>query len=194
MKTGISKAVFNRHSLYFASLGIAFMLIEVSLIQKFAVFLGHPTYSITVVLFTMLLFSGIGSFLSRRLREKIGVKGLFLLLILVVATVGTANMFVLPYFSSWSIAPRILYSFATMALAGFFMGMPFPTGLSLLNKKVSGYAPWFWGINGAASVVSSVSATAISIFYGISATFFTGLVFYFAAFATGILIEKAAEK
>jgi len=194
MKTGISKAVFNRHSLYFASLGIAFMLIEVSLIQKFAVFLGHPTYSITVVLFTMLLFSGIGSFLSKRLREKIGVKGLFLLLILVVATVGTANMFVLPYFSSWSIAPRILYSFATMALAGFFMGMPFPTGLSLLNKKVSGYAPWFWGINGAASVVSSVSATAISIFYGISATFFTGLVFYFAAFATGILIEKTAEK
>ena len=194
MKTGISEAVFNRYSLYFTALGIAFMLIEISLIQKFAVFLGHPTYSITVVLFTMLLFSGIGSFTSKCLREKIGIKGLFLLLILVVATVGTANMFVLHHFSSWSIAPRILYSFATMALAGFFMGMPFPTGLSLLNKKMSGYAPWFWGINGAASVVSSVCATAISIFYGISATFFTGLAFYLAAFAAGILIEKAADK
>jgi tRNA G46 methylase TrmB len=194
MKNGVAKAVFNRYTLYFTALGIGFMLIEISLIQKFAVFLGHPTYSILVVLFTMLLFSGLGSFTSKKLREKVGVKGLFILLILVVATVGSANMFVLHYFNSWPILPRIIYSFATMALAGFFMGMPFPTGLSLLNKKVSESAPWFWGVNGAASVVSSVAATAISIFYGISATFFTGLVCYFAAFAAGILIEKAADK
>ena len=194
MKTGIAKAVFNRYTLYFTALGIGFMLIEISLIQKFAVFLGHPTYSILVVLFTMLLFSGLGSFSSKKLREKVGVKGLFILLILVVATVGSANMFILHYFNSWPILPRIIYSFATMALAGFFMGMPFPTGLSLLNKKVSESAPWFWGVNGAASVVSSVVATAISIFYGISATFFTGLLCYFAAFAAGILIEKAADK
>ena len=194
MKTGIAQAVFNRYTLYFTALGIGFMLIEISLIQKFAVFLGHPTYSILVVLFTMLLFSGLGSFSSKKLREKVGVKGLFILLILVVATVGSANMFILHYFNSWPILPRIIYSFATMALAGFFMGMPFPTGLSLLNKKVSESAPWFWGVNGAASVVSSVVATAISIFYGISATFFTGLVCYFAAFAAGILIEKAADK
>ncbi|MBO7127089.1 hypothetical protein J6W78_06050 [bacterium] len=194
MKTGVAKAVFNRYTAYFTALGIGFMLIEISLIQKFAVFLGHPTYSILVVLFTMLLFSGLGSFTSKKLREKVGVKGLFILLILVVATVGSSNMFILPLFNSWSIAPRIIYSFVTMALAGFFMGMPFPTGLSLLNKKVSESAPWFWGVNGAASVVSSVVATAISIFYGISATFFTGLFCYFAAFAAGILIEKAADK
>jgi hypothetical protein len=194
MKNGISNAVFNRYTLYFTALGIGFMLIEISLIQKFAVFLGHPTYSILVVLFTMLLFSGLGSFTSKKLREKVGVKGVFILLILVVATVGSSNMFVLHYFTSWPILPRIIYSFATMALAGFFMGMPFPTGLSLLNKKVSESAPWFWGVNGAASVVSSVVATAISIFYGISATFFTGLLCYFAAFAAGILIEKAADK
>lgn len=194
MKTGISKAVFNRYTLYFTALGIGFMLIEISLIQKFAVFLGHPTYSILVVLFTMLLFSGLGSFSSKKLREKIGIKGLFILLILVVATVGSANMFILRFFNSWPIAPRIIYSFCTMALAGFFMGMPFPTGLALLNRKVSSSAPWFWGVNGAASVVSSVAATAISIFYGISATFFTGLFCYLAAFAAGILIEKAADK
>ena len=193
MKTGIAHAFFNRYSLYFTALGIGFMLIEISLIQKFAVFLGHPTYSITVVLFTMLLFSGIGSFTSKRLREKIGVKGLFALLVFVVATVGSANMFILPYLNSWAIVPRIIYSFITMALAGFFMGMPFPTGLSLINRKFENYAPWFWGINGAASVVSSVTATAISIFYGISTTFFTGLVCYCAAFAAGILIEKSAD-
>ncbi len=194
MKTGIREAVFNRYTLYFTALGIGFMLIEISLIQKFAVFLGHPTYSILVVLFTMLLFSGIGSFLSKPLREKIGLKGLFLLLIIVVAVVGSANMFVLPHFNSWPIIPRIIYSFFTMALAGFFMGMPFPTGLALLNKKAESYAPWYWGVNGAASVVSSVTATAISIFYGISTTFFVGLACYFAAFAAGILIEKAADR
>ena len=194
MKTDVAKAVFNRYTLYFTALGIGFMLIEISLIQKFAVFLGHPTYSILVVLFTMLLFSGLGSFASKKLREKAGVKGLFILLILVVATVGSANMFILHYFSSWPVLPRIIYSFVTMALAGFFMGMPFPTGLALLNREACKSAPWFWGVNGAASVVSSVAATAISIFYGISTTFFAGLLCYFAAFAAGILIEKAADK
>ena len=193
MKNKTREAILNRYTLYFTALGIGFMLIEVSLIQKFAVFLGHPTYSILVVLFTMLLFSGLGSGCSAFFRKKFGVKGLFLMLISVIAIVGSANMFVLPFFSSWSVVPRIIYSFLTMALVGFFMGMPFPTGLSLLNRKVSDFAPWFWGINGAASVVSSVIATAISIFHGISVTFFTGLICYLAAFAAAILIEKAAE-
>lgn len=191
MKMNVVSALCNRYSLYFVSLGIAYMLIEISLIQKFSVFLGHPTYSILVVLFTMLLFSGIGSYFSKSIREKFGIKALFILLLTVVAIIGTTNMYVLPHFSTWAIAPRIIYSFSTMAVIGFFMGMPFPTGLSLLSGEQQKSAAWFWGVNGAASVVSSVTATAVSIFYGISSTFFIGLFFYATAFAAITMIEKS---
>lgn len=194
MKLKTKEALFNRHSAYFVSIGTGFMLIEIALIQKFAIFLGHPTYSILVVLFTVLLFSGIGSFASSAVYKKVGMKGLFAVIILTVAIAGSTNMFILPYLSSWTILPRIVYGFFVMALIGFVLGMPFPTGMSLLNENMKEKAPWLWGVNGAASVVSSVSAISISIFYGISATFFTGLFFYFTAFISGILIEKSFIK
>ncbi|HSW60340.1 MAG TPA: hypothetical protein VLJ60_06040, partial [bacterium] len=72
--------------------------------------------------------------------------------------------------------------------------MPFPTGMSLLNEKMKERAPWLWGVNGAASVVSSVSAISISIFYGISTTFFIGILFYVTAFISGLLIERSFIK
>jgi hypothetical protein len=166
------------------------MLIEIAFIQKFAIFLGHPTYSILVVLFTVLLFSGTGSFFSGAIYKKTGMKGLFTIIVLTIEFTGSINMFILPYLSSWTILPRIIYSFSVMAVTGFVLGMPFPTGMSLLNEKMKERAPWLWGVNGAASVVSSVAAVSISLFYGISATFFTGLFFYFTALISGILIEK----
>ena len=190
MKLKTKEALFNRHSAYFVSIGTGFMLIEIAFIQKFAIFLGHPTYSILVVLFTVLLFSGTGSFFSGAIYKKTGMKGLFTIIVLTIAFTGSINMFILPYLSSWTILPRIIYSFSVMAVTGFVLGMPFPTGMSLLNEKMKERAPWLWGVNGAASVVSSVAAVSISLFYGISATFFTGLFFYFTALISGILIEK----
>jgi len=184
------ESLFNSYTLYFTSIGTGFMLIEISLIQKFAIFLGHPTYSILVVLFTVLFFSGLGSFLSSRMYKKCGVKGLFSILLGVIFIIGAINMFFLPSFSSWGISTRIIYSFLTMAIIGTLLGMPFPTGFSLLTKEKKELAPWLWGINGAASVVSSVLAVVISIFYGISTTFFTGIFFYILAFAAGTLMNK----
>ena len=194
LKTNFRKSLFNNYSLYFVSIGTGFMLIEISLIQKFAIFLGHPTYSILVVLFTVLFFSGLGSFLSSAVRKKLGVAGIFSALLLVALIVGTINMFFLSSFSSWSITLRIVYSFTTMAMIGTMLGMPFPTGFSLLPKSRQDIAPWLWGVNGAASVVSSVLAVVISIFLGISATFFTGIFFYILASVSGYLMNRQDDK
>lgn len=194
MKIKTTEALFNRHSAYFVSIGTGFMLIEIAFIQKFAIFLGHPTYSILVVLFTVLLFSGIGSYFSGSVYKKTGMKGLFTIIILTIAITGSTNMFILPHLSSWTILPRIIYSFSVMAVTGFVLGMPFPTGMSLLKDAMKEKAPWLWGVNGAASVVSSVAAISISIFYGISATFFTGLFFYLCAAISGYLIENSFKK
>lgn len=188
------ESLFNSYTLYFTSIGTGFMLIEISLIQKFAIFLGHPTYSILVVLFTVLFFSGLGSFLSSRMFNKCGIKGLFSALLGVILVIGAVNMFFLPWFSSWGITSRIIYSFLTMATIGTLLGMPFPTGFSLLTKEKEELAPWLWGVNGAASVVSSVLAVVISIFYGISTTFFAGILFYTLAFISGIFMSRIFKK
>ncbi len=194
MKVNTASAFLNRHTAYFGSIGTGFMLIEIALIQKFAIFLGHPTYSILVVLFTVLLFCGVGSYFSRSLYDKLGIKGMFVLIILAVAVTGSANMYILPYFSSWTLFSRIMYAFFIMAVTGVMLGMPFPTGLRLLGEKNSYKAPWLWGVNGASSVVSTVLAVTISIFYGISTTFFLGLLFYAIAFVSGIYIDRAYKK
>jgi hypothetical protein len=194
MRGNSTSSFLNRHTAYFSSIGTGFMLIEIALIQKFAIFLGHPTYSILVVLFTVLLFCGVGSFFSSRIYDKIGIKGMFILIIAAVAVTGSSNMFILPLFSSWTLFARIIYAFFIMAITGFMLGMPFPTGLRLLGKKYSHIAPWLWGVNGATSVVSTVLAISVSIFYGISTTFFLGLVFYIVAFISGVFIDRLYKK
>ena len=99
-------------------------------------------------------------------------------------------MYLLSHLTTWTITARIIYSFAVMACIGFVLGMPFPTGLAILSQKMKDKAPWLWGINGAASVVSSVLAITISIFFGISSTFWTGFSFYLIAFASAVAIDR----
>ncbi len=180
----------NPYTFYFMAIGLGFMLIEIALLQKFTVFLGHPTYSIMVVLFTVLTFTGIGSFFSSRLQGKLGIIAVMGLLLAVVTAVGGINMFILPKLGIASMAGRIFYSFLTMATVGFFLGMPFPMAMASLNEKNRVYGPWFWGLNGAMGVVSSVFATVISIFLSISATFFIGVLFYIVAMLSSVFFLK----
>jgi len=92
-------------------------------------------------------------------------------------------MFVLPHLSGLPLAVRILYSAGVMAAIGTVLGMPFPTGMASLTGEQKEWGPWLWGINGALGVVSSVLATALSIFFGISVTFFVGVAAYLLALA-----------
>ncbi len=181
-------AIISSPTFYFAAIGMGFMLIEVSLIQKFTVFLGHPTWSIVVVLFTILLFTGFGSSLSSKAHRHIGLVGVFGILFAVLLSAGLINILFISHFTAFSLPMRLVYAFVVMILIGTVLGMPFPIGMNRLrNTHSETIAPWLWGINGAFSVVSSVLATVISLFFGISVTFISGVAFYLIA-ATVMLL------
>ena len=150
---------------YFSLLGLAFMFIEMGYIQKFIFLLTHPIFSLALVLFTVMFFSGIGSLLSSRMGEKsrwIPFMGIvFFSCIYLIFLDGLLKIF-LPFpFPLKCIAVVIL-----LAPLALFMGMPFPIGLQIVSDKGSSYIPWVWGINGVASVIAPVLGSLLSVCLG----------------------------
>ena len=176
--------------LYFGALGAGFMLIEVSLISKFVLFLGHPIYALTVVLCSLLIAAGLGSYWSGRnvgeghaaLRRVIAVAIVAIVVLCVILDAVFTRLLV-----DTSFATAAVLTVATLAPVGFLMGMPFPLGLRLLDRMGPQWAqlvPWVWGINGAASVLGSILAISVAINLGFRVTMLVGLCMYAAAFAT----------
>src|SRR4029077_14598332 len=134
--------------LYFIAVGFGYILVEISLIQRFVLFLGHPTYALTVVVFLMLLSSGAGSVIARRWITSTGA--LLGVLALIAAKIAI-NLFLLPWILSLAVGfpfvVKLIISAAFLVPLGFLMGMPFPTGLKLVET-----VEWAWALNAAASV------------------------------------------
>jgi predicted membrane-bound spermidine synthase len=174
---------------YFGGIGLGFMFIEISQMQRLIVFLGHPTYALSVVLFSLLIFSGIGSFsIKPDIKSNEGVIR-FSFLLLFLALFGGITPLITSHFQTSTTPVRMLIALAILAPIGFFMGMAFPLGMRLANRSVSALTPWLWGINGAASVCASVFAIVLSISFGIHSAYWTGVGAYFAA-ATAYLYES----
>ena len=171
---------------FFAGIGLAFLLVEVSQLQRLGVFLGHPVYSLTVVLFTVLVFSGIGSFVSERLvnleRPKTVVAPFAALLVL-LAAFGLLAPELTHSLAGETTPMRIAVAVAMLAPIAFFMGMPFAIGMRLAGRTPGAPVAYFWGINGATSVVASVMGATIALFFGINASFFAGALAYVVATA-----------
>jgi hypothetical protein len=171
---------------FFAAIGLGFLLIEVSQMQRLIIFLGHPTYGLSVVLFSLLLFSGIGSFATERIaRPGLQVSNLlpFVLLLSVLIASGFVTPLVAHHWDSQTTPMRILVATAILAPMGLAMGMPFPIGMKAVSAWPDAPTPYFWGINGATSVCASVLAVAIALSNGISAAFWTGCICYAVAVA-----------
>ncbi len=170
---------------YFFSLGLAFLFIEIAFIQKFILFLHHPTFAIAVVLAAFLIFAGVGSLWSKGFADsaqyKQGVRGA----VIAIVTLGLLYTLLLaPLFSllmALPIAIKIVISLLLIAPLAFAMGIPFPLGLSMLGEVERGLVPWVWGINGCASVLSAVIATLLAIHYGFSVVIFLALMLYIAS-------------
>jgi hypothetical protein len=174
----------SSHLLYFAAIGFGFMLIEISQVQRLAIFLGHPVYSLSVVLFSLLLSSGMGSLATARLSDSPqSSTRILLLLVAVLVTFGSMTPVVVRYFEAASIAARIAISVALLLPIGFFMGMAFPIGMRRALSEAPSIAPWLWGVNGAASVSASVLVVVIALGAGISAAFWVGAACYVIALA-----------
>jgi hypothetical protein len=175
------------HLVFFAAIGFGFMLVEISQVQRLAIFLGHPVYSLSVVLFSLLLSSGAGSVSTGRMSggpegARSAIVRLALLVVVLVAF-GAMTPAAVRYFEAASTTVRILVSVIILFPLGFFMGMAFPIGMRRALRELPSLAPWLWGVNGAASVCASVAAVVIAIGAGISAAFWAGVACYGAALA-----------
>jgi predicted membrane-bound spermidine synthase len=166
--------------LYFIAIGAGYILVEVALIQKFVLFLGHPTYALTVVIFSMLLSSGMGSFWSRRLVGQSQAK-LSIALGAVVILVGAMAAVVSPLVAGgvgWPQWLKIATAVVLIFPAGFAMGMPFPSGLKRLEARQESSVRWAWSLNAAASVMGSAGAIVCAIYFGLIQTLLIGAALY----------------
>jgi hypothetical protein len=165
---------------YFIAVGLGYILVEITLIQRFVLFLGHPTYALTVVIFLMLLASGAGSLSAHRF--SVGIRTLRpVLLLITVAVIAYLGVlpFILRSLVGLPFAAKLLVSGALIVPLGFIMGMPFPTGLRLLNESLGGgLTEWAWAMNASASVLGSVLAMVIALHFGLNVTFFCGALAY----------------
>jgi hypothetical protein len=171
---------------FFAAIGLGFLLVETSQMQRLIVVLGHPTYGLTVVLFSLLLSSGAGSWLTSRSRESLagpaGVRRLAALVVLLLAF-GLLTPWIARATQGASTPIRIAVSAAVLAIPGVLMGMAFPIGMALAGTRRQALTPWLWGINGATSICGSVLAVVIAISTTISTAFWFGWLSYVAALA-----------
>jgi hypothetical protein len=171
--------------LFFACIGVGFMLVEVSQMQRLTVLLGHPTYGLSVVLFALLLSSGLGSYLTERLQGtdlKRPAALRLLMLICVLVVFGLLTPYGVREFQGATTPVRIVVTVAILLPLGLFMGMAFPLGMKLASTRSASLTPWLWGINGAMSVCASVLAVVIALDSSISASFWTGVACYGCAF------------
>lgn len=177
---------------YFVCLGIGYILVQVGLIQKLVLFLGHPAYALTVVIFSMLVASGSGSYFSRTI---IAGRDTRLMLVLAAAAVviGISALVATPLTTSAVGLPmpvKVIITILLIAPAGFLMGIPFPSGLSRLEKWHSPSVRWAWSLNAASSVLGSAAAIFLALYTGLGNTLLIGAGLYILA----LLVVKVTPR
>ncbi len=192
---------------YFACLGAGFIIVEVAMIQKFILFLGHPVYSLAVVLFSVLAFSALGSYLSGRISEDRLKSALMKLLPALIVLVIIYIVALPPIFYGLVHLERefrIVIAVVLMAPLAMVMGMPMPIGIRILARNAPEIIPWAWGVNGATSVMGSVAALVIAILSGFNQALLIGAGLYLIAMflitrrraskESGVVEERAVEE
>ena len=181
--------------LYFIAVGLGYILVEIAFIQRFVLFLGHPVYALTVVVFLLLLSSGAGSMVSRWWLPN--TNRIWLPLVLIAAALlfyVAALPSLLERLVGLPFIVKLLVSAGLLVPLGFAMGMPFPTGLRALAGRTVDALPvppaddtsgnlveWAWAMNAASSVLGSVLAIIIAIQLGLNITLATGAAAYLVA-------------
>jgi len=183
---------------YFAALGLGFMFLEISLIQRLTLFLGYPTYSLTVTLFALLISTGVGSLLSERYMAqrdrayRVLIGGLVVLTAFYLAGLpGVVEAGV-----GWPFAARVAVAITFLAPLGLCLGAFIPLGLrsvSMVTERGDQYVAWCWAINGFFSVMASVLATLLSMSFGFNAVMLMGLVIYILGVAAFRRVPAPAE-
>ena len=166
---------------FFSSLGVGFMFIEMGLIQRLNLFLGHPMYSLSIVLAGLLLFTGVGSYMAGTLTWRPSR----LLTVGMLGTAGTVMAWslvmniIIPITFKQPSTVRVVVTLVSLLPVGLMMGIPFATGLRLLQERHERFIPWVWGINGLTSVMASILAIILAMRVGFQFVLILGAITYF---------------
>jgi predicted membrane-bound spermidine synthase len=171
---------------YFACLGLGFISIELALLQNLTLLLGHPIFTLSILLFTLLASSGLGSCVSDRFPIR--------RVCLAIAALGVLYAFALPMLVPellpLGLPARIAVAVALVALPGFAMGMPFPIGLRKAGEGGLPAPPFYWGLNGVMSVVGSIATMVVALTLGFRVAMIAGSLCYLAAAAASPFLER----
>ena len=190
-KTGLPsmrRADFFNSVGYFAAIGLGFMMVQVPFMQRFSVYLGHPTYAVVVTLFSMILMTGVGSYFSDRVNLNAGGRNLSYAALVVVGLL----------FVRFGVGPlsdatiqsglftRCLIVVAVVSPVSVALGLCFPLGMRLVTKLSEDATPWMWAVNGAFGVLGAVFAVGVSMWLGIA----TSLDFACACYLLVLLFTR----
>jgi hypothetical protein len=180
---------------YFSCIGIGYMFIEISLMQRMIPVLGEPVYAISAVLFTLLVSTGIGSYLSghRRIVDRYPIHVILLIPALAVVYLILMRP-VTDLIVAVPVVPRFLLTFLLFFPLGLIMGMPFPTGMSILGRRIPDLIPWAWCINGSFSVVSSVLAMMVALVWGFGTAHILAALCYMVAWLALLRLEAGRHQ
>ncbi len=178
---------------YFGLVGFAFMAIEIALLQRFTLFLGHPTYSLLVILFVVLLATALGARFSERYpTDRLGkvmlVAGVSLGVLAILYGLVLGDL--LRAWIGMARPLRIILTGVLVAPCGLLMGIMIPSAVRILGAANSPLVPWGWGVNGATSVIGTSIATIVAMYVGFTATFFLGALTYAGAGVLGVYVAR----
>ena len=181
---------------YFLLLGAGYILVQVGLIQRLVLLLGHPTYALTVVIFSMLISSGLGSLASRRIVRfsDARLSGVLAGVAVLVAALALLATPLIDWSATFSLPAKALVAVLMIAPAGFAMGMPFPAGMARLNAWHPAALRWAWSLNSAASVLGSSTAIFLAIYMGLRVTMLTGALLYALAIPSVLLTSRPMRR
>jgi hypothetical protein len=181
----------------FMSIGIGFMILEISLFQKFILYLGSPTIALSIMLCSLLVGMGIGSFFGGRIYPQDGVKRLKRisgLIVIAGVLLFVIHPFILNEVLAYGLVIRAIVCFVLLLPFAFLLGIPFPTVIQILRQNnLAKYIPWMYGVNGIFTVLGSVSAVILSMTFGFTLSFYAGLSMYLIIYillTSGFIVSK----
>jgi hypothetical protein len=176
----------SRPAAYFFSIGMAYMLIEIVLMQRFILFLDHPLYAASAVIGSLLVSSACGSYASTKLELKAAwkISRHLLWLVLALALYALFLPRVLAAGIGHPLITRAVIAIVLNSVLGFLMGFPFPVGIRKLGQSFANLIPWAYGANSAAAVISSAFAVLVALEFGFTWVMVIAIGFYLVAAAS----------
>lgn len=176
--------------IYFGAIGLGYMFVEIIFIQRFILYFGNIIYAAAAVVSSMLICSGVGSYLSSKIKES--KRNLIFLCGLILAVLVLYKFMLTPILQSTiglEFFLKVVIAFFLIALPSFLMGMPFPIGLKIISTGNKSLTAWAWGINGCSSVVSSILVIVVAVEFGFELVMLIAALSYLTAALTNVSLS-----